>query len=538
MTELPAELLADALVAAGEAPALAVPPLPERLPAHAVLRYAIDDELVDVYRRVMRVMWFEHQAFGLRLRPEQVADRLRERYGREFDREWLEQRLSTLVGWGALERDHDAGLASSATDWRRNRWVYDISAAGQFTERLLAQLDELGEQYGRLEGDRLPAILDALRRLVTELDAEPPDGTALRTLLEHVFSQVAHLHEAALPFMRELGALIRSPERVDEQEFEARKGALLEHLQGFREDRRRWSADVLDTIDAVQDAGGVGRLVEAIVDAEEFVAMPGGASVVVQRARRTAELAERWDGVRAWFVGEGGSGSALKALDDHVVGAIRALLGIAERLIERSSQRVDRVRVLLALAGRAAAAPSGEPVAWVRGALAIRSPRHVGAPEADPGQVVDRGRTPWRDAPPAPVVTFLRRPGAAAPGRGRGTRVADLTDGRRRVLEARARERAELDELLRRFAARGTVRLSTLSDVDEREFTHLLRWIGRAYEAPAGSDGTRRAQSIDGRSAIVLRAPPDPLRERTILRAPHGRLDLPDYAIEVRARCA
>lgn len=92
-------------------------------------------------------------------------------------------------------------------------------------------------------------------------------------------------------------------------------------------------------------------------------------------------------------------------------------------------------------------------------------------------------------------------------------------------------------ELLRRFAARGTVRLSALAEVDEREFSHLLRWIGRAYETPVGADGTRRAQSIDGRSAIVLRAPADPLGERTILRAPHGRLDLPDYAIEVLARC-
>jgi hypothetical protein len=50
MVELPADLLADALEAAGEAPALIAPPPPERLPAHSVLRYAIDDELVDVYR--------------------------------------------------------------------------------------------------------------------------------------------------------------------------------------------------------------------------------------------------------------------------------------------------------------------------------------------------------------------------------------------------------------------------------------------------------------------------------------------------------
>lgn len=535
MAELPAGLLADALTAAGDPPPAPAPSPPERLGAHAVLRYAIDDEL-DVYRRVMRVMWLEHQAFGLRLRPEQVSDRLRERFGREVDRDWLEQRLSALVGWGALERDHDAGLASSAADWRRNRYVYDITAAGQLTEELLARLDALGEEHGRLEGDRLPAILDALRRLVAALDAEgSPDGTALRTLLEQVFGQVEQLHEAALSFMRSLGALIRRAEQVDEGEFEATKGALLEHLQGFRQDRRRWSADVLDGIDAVERAGAA-RLVEAIVDAEEFVAMPGGATVEAQHARRTAELTERWRGVRAWFVGDGAGGSAWKVLDDHVLDAIRAVLGIAERLIERRSQRVDRVHVLLALAGRAAAAPPGEAVAWVRAALAIRSPRHVAVPERDPDQVVDRGRTPWRDAPPAPVVAYLRRPGATAPGRGRGARLLDLEAGRRRVLESRARERVELEDLLRRFAGRGTVRLSALAEVDEREFAHLLRWIGRAYESSAAADGTRNALSIDGRAAIVLRAPPDPAAHRATLRAPHGRLDLPDYALEVRTR--
>src|SRR5918999_357849 len=291
MAELPAGLLADALAAAGDPPPAADAPPPERLPAHSVLRYAIDDDL-DVYRRVMRVMWLEHQAFGLRLRPEQVVDRLRERFGREVNRDWLEQRLAALVGWGALERDHDAGLATSAADWRRNRYVYDITAAGQLTEELLARLDALSEQHGRLGGDRLPALLDALRKLVLELEDGSP-GTALRTLLEQVFAQVGQLHEAALGFMRALGGLIRRAEQVDEREFEASKGALLEHLQGFRQDRRRWSADVLDAIDAVERAGAA-RLVEEIVDAEEFVAMPGGATIEVQRARRAAELGERW----------------------------------------------------------------------------------------------------------------------------------------------------------------------------------------------------------------------------------------------------
>ena len=75
-----------------------------------------------------------------------------------------------------------------------------------------------------------------------------------------------------------------------------------------------------------------------------------------------------------------------------------------------------------------------------------------------------------------------------------------------------------------------------LEQVDAHEFRHLLGWIGRAYEAPPGPDGTRRASSTDGRATIAIRQPDEPVRQRARLRAPHGTLDLPDFQIEVLGR--
>jgi hypothetical protein len=134
------------------------------------------------------------------------------------------------------------------------------------------------------------------------------------------------------------------------------------------------------------------------------------------------------------------------------------------------------------------------------------------------------------------VVAHLRVPGTRKPGGGRGAPIADLTEGRRRLEQRRVQERRELDELLARMSARGRIRLSMLKRVDAHEFRHLLAWIGRAYEAPPGPDGARRAGSTDGRATIVLRQPDDPGRDRTRLRAPHGTLDLPDFEIEVASR--
>ena len=534
--ELSAEIVADALALAGvgepSSPDRATQP-PERLGAHHVLRYATAEE-ADAYRRIMRVLYLEHQAFGLRLRPAQVAARLRERFELAADPEWLESRLEALDRWGAVARDHDWSLASTAAEWRRNRYTYDVTPAGRLTEELLAQLDALGEEIGRLDTARLPAIRDALAKLARELDAADPDGTRLRQLLESLLSEAEALHAGALAFMRSLGDLTRTVEQVGEDEFERGKGALLEHLQGFRQSRRQHSAEIIGLLDRIE-AAGIERLVARIVEAEQFVALPGGATVEAQRARRHADLLSRWRGLEAWFLGDG-AGSPWRTLNDQVLDAIRAVLAIAERLVERRSSRVDRAGALLALAGRVATAPSGEAPAWLRAAFGLRTPRHVGVPEADPDQIADRARTSWREAPPAPVVAHLRSPGTRKPGSGTGAPIANLVDGRRRLEARRARERAELEELLARMSARGPLSVSMLERVDEREFRYLLEWIGRAYEAPANADGTRRADSSDGRVTIALRPPHDPGRERTRLRAPHGTLELPDFHVEVLPR--
>ena len=138
----------------------------EPLRRHSVLRYASVEE-AESYRRIMRVLFLEHQAFGLRLRPTQVAERLAARYGRRMDPALLEDRLAQLVSWGAIEQEHDASLAASAQEWRRNRFTFDVTPAGRLTEELLARLDGLGREHAVLDGQRIPAIREALDRLAT-----------------------------------------------------------------------------------------------------------------------------------------------------------------------------------------------------------------------------------------------------------------------------------------------------------------------------------------------------------------------------------
>src|SRR5947209_7451309 len=153
-----------------------------------------------------------------------------------------------------------------------------LERAGGLTDELLARLDPLGEEIGRLATARLPAIRDALAKLAEQLAQGQPDGTQLRALFERVLAEVEALHAGALAFMRSLGDLMRTVEQVGEDEFERGKGALLEHLQGFKKSRMQHSAEILTLIERIEECGS-DELVGQIVGGEEFVALPGGASL-------------------------------------------------------------------------------------------------------------------------------------------------------------------------------------------------------------------------------------------------------------------
>ena len=151
-------------------------------------------------------------------------------------------------------------------------------------EELLARLDSLGEEIGRLDTARLPSIRDALATLTRELDRGEPDGTRLRELFERLLAEVEALHTGALTFMGSLGNLMQTVEQVEEDEFERGKGALLEHLQGFRKSRMPALGGDPGADRSNRSPRGSERLVATIVDAEEFVELPGGASIDEQRA--------------------------------------------------------------------------------------------------------------------------------------------------------------------------------------------------------------------------------------------------------------
>ncbi|MEJ7893157.1 MAG: TIGR02677 family protein [Solirubrobacteraceae bacterium] len=505
---------------------------PRELGPQPVLKYATVED-AELYRRIMRVLYLEHRHFGLRLNAEAVAERLREQFGPASDELAVAAKLDYLHSLGAVDREFDSALARTARELRRNRFTYDVTAAGKRVEQLLEELDQLADTVGSLDSGRLASIRDCLARLGTRLLEDAPDPTALKGELEQLLSHVERLHAQASDFMARLNRVVATSERIEEDEFDACKGVLLDHLQGFRLQLRRHAPEIEATLREV-DTRGAERMAEIIVAAEEFPALPGHTREQLM-VRRRAELIEQWRGVRRWFLGTGRRGSPWSALAEKVVDAIRAVLDIAQRIIDRRTDRADRSRACEHLARLAYDAPDPEAAQCVIAALGITHPRHVGVPEDDPDAVGAASQTPWSAAPAAAVQAHLRRPGARTPGTGRGAGVIDSAALRVRVRERSAAERRELSALLERLGGRGAIPLSALGALTGGEFRHVLHWIGRAFEIPADAAGVRHAESRDGRARVRL-VPPSDSSARARLRVPQGVLDAPDYGLEVQWR--
>ncbi len=501
------------------------------LPERREVGYAVGEH-AERYRRIMRVFHLNKtRDIGWQLSPAGVQRRLAAEFGAQLPDDVLERCLERLTGDGALVARADTRAVGSAAEWRRRRFVYDITPAGERVERLLGELDALGEELGELESGRLLAIRDALARIVAQLGAEQPDSPALADDLETVADAVAALRQGATDFMTQLQAFTAS-DRVTSGEFVAQQEVIVAYLQGFHRDLRRHAEPILRSIAQVEELG-VERLVELALSARALP--PAIGELTEEQVREQALRAEaaRWHAVRAWFGAEGSADAPWALLTGKLLDAIRTLIDTAERLIDRAAGRRDRAAAWDALARIVAGADERTATACLAVATGLRAPRHLSIPEADADQLARPGSTSWREAEPIAVAAHLRTPGSRASGAGSPARLTFNAALGERVRARQAAEHEHLRRLLDRLRAGERLHMSELHRLHPVELDHLLAILSRAFAHRRERDGTRRAVSADGRTRLRLVPPGD--GARTSIDAEHGRLDCPDYAIEVLA---
>ena len=490
----------------------------------------VDAPLAELYRRVMRVFMVNKRRFVVHLRPEDVAEALRQDGGPATTQEQVEGALKSLEEWRNLRADPDTSRVTTVEDFYRARFLYQLSREGEAAERALDLYErELGRR-GELQSVALEDIRVRLRALADLPDQ--PDSAVVHNLLLELISRLDSLAANAGAFMGGLQRTIDLQD-IDEEAFLAYKDRLIAYLERFVSELVVKHFAIATTLRAIAPER-VTRLLTLAAEREGSDAAPGDSQTApgdetAPIRQKLIEWRTRWSGLWSWFVGDRAHPCQADLLRTRARKAIPDLLATVSVLQERRAGRSDRSADFRALARWFAQTSTDEDAhrLW-RAAFGLATSRHLTAvSDAVPADVP--AATSWLDAPRVEVAARLRASGHYQ-RRGGPSKIVDRSADRERLAVQVAAERGEAEEARRRLATGRPTRLSDLGKLDRAEFPLFLQLLGEALAAgPPSADGEIRTRTADGSLEITL-VPADGFAE---IVTDEGVLRGPDHEITI-----
>jgi uncharacterized protein (TIGR02677 family) len=487
-----------------------------------------------LYRRVMLAFVAAKRRFVVHLRSEDVLAELI--HDAPAAPKAVTDALAQLVEWGNLRADPDTSRVTSVEDFHRARFLYQLTHAGEATERSLAVFDEQLGRRGALQAVALEDIATGLRALHgLTLEAEPDVGrTGL--LLRDLVRRCADLAENAQAFMGSLQRTIDLYE-LDAEAFRAYKDRLIEYLERFIKDLTGVGGEIAELLDQL-DPAGIDRLLGLVArrDAEDAAPGPG----VTEDFRAHAlegELAawhDRWLGLQQWFISSPEHPSQAKLLRARARKAIPDLLAVVAMLNERRAGRSDRTADFRELAVWFAQAPDEAAMhrLW-QATFGLYSSRHLTL-DADTAKArvakPVSPATPWHDAPALMISPRLRRTGSYE-RRGKPNRVIDRRAERRLLAERAAAEADQTAAARARLVSEHPIRLSDLGHLDPDAFSLFLALLGEALSARRPGEREIRTTTGDGSLEILLA--PLPGNTSVEIRTDAGAFRGPDHMLQI-----
>jgi len=497
-----------------------------------VFRY-VNAEKAPLYRAIMRLFVDAKQRFALHLKPEEVVSGLRDESVAPglacVEQVEAEAALTQLKEWGNLKAHADSAEVRTVQDFMRAHLLYQLSAEGEAAEGALAFYREQIEQPGELQVAALDDI-SALLSELTELLGQPTlDVQKVHTSCTALYARFDGLAARARQFMGSVQRAIDLQEG-DVQAFLAYKGKLIEYLERFIGELIVKSPLIASRIIAV-DGAGMTRALDAIVARDVSDALDSQATTE-ERIRR--EWTTKWEGLRAWFFGNGGEPSQSERLRSRARSAIPDLLAVVADLNARRVRRSDRAEDFRTLARWFAECETDEQahILW-RSAFCLTPSRHL---TIDAETLARRDETPvsprtsWLDADALLISPHLRAVGRIRRF-GRQPAIVDDSDAKRLLGNKLAEENRQLEEARRLIATGGLTRLSDFAVLPRGSFDLFLDCLGAALASQRDPAEPVVTTSSDG--SLRVRLEPIPAAPSVCLNTHDGAFRGRDCRIRI-----
>lgn len=515
-------------------PPTASEPLPGKMP---LVSYLVS-EYAPYYRLVLDVLLEEESVLGLHLATAEIDSRVRARINRSGaagDAPDTEDLLQRLYAWGNVDRIHNTHRKSTAEEYLRRDYLFQLTPEGAQVHQTLRQIDtELGET-GALQASMLPEVLNALHTLCNALDMSTSGGMKIDrrgafAALQRLIAGFSQLSDNAKRFVQGLHAVMENGDTLTEQVFIAYKDDVVLYLQTFVMELVRYSTPIANAIDVAEYR----RVRARFLELARLEAAPAlGMSQLEIAERDAARFEAQWNGLRSWVLGDTERPPITTALQDRAADAVSRIVAIVRKFNDARFRRIDRTTDLLVLAGWFAGTsdPLDRASLW-RNAFGMYSARHFGTPHDQSGDLDTRPNTSWWDSPPAPVEARLRKQGPQA-RTGRPPRLGDPRAAKRRLAQQRAAEQESRDRAVERLTQCTPTRISEFPVLTEEETDLFLELLRTVIVVTANKDGLQHAKTSDGRLSIVLCPGRPSNAAAAVLRTERGLIAMEDFEIDI-----
>ena len=356
-----------------------------------VFAYAVAEK-AGLYVALVDSLTSAKERFRLQLRPAEVA--------RELDGVTVEEvsdALDALYEWGNVTRFYDPAAPETLDQFYAKRFLYQLTDVGVAAHQGVRAVRRAGLDGGRLSGVLLPAIAEGLRAVQAEAGEEVLDPGRLYSLLLSLFASFAELAENAARYMDALAVEIGTI-TTDDSSFASYKQAVFRYLTEFVGRLTEATPEISASIRELD--ADMPRLLELAASSDQAPVREGEDDGV----RRS--LADRWSGVRDWFVAQGDEAPVSEALRLAMIDSINRILTALERLHERHLRRVSREADFTQLARWFSGMDDADAAALWDQAFGLYSSRHFGELAGD--EEVERNRSFWQAEPAEyPSMTTL-----------------------------------------------------------------------------------------------------------------------------------
>jgi len=469
------------------------------------------------YRTILRYFFHQHERMRDYIAPEEILAYMQGLPGfGGYGEEQLHQHLAQLVKWNNLMARQDMTNAKTIEEYKKKRFRYQCTPYTVEIERMLIQLEKIGENFqGSLERSQFDRLLQSLALMQKEigLPRRQPAEEYMR-MWEDIFRYFQTIRSNTADYIAYINSE-QTAQRMQTDAFLVYKNQFTAYLRDFIVSLQKTSLQIRQRLNelAPEDLEPFFRKL-----VEHRQSVPRLEDVSSSSDEWLTEYAEYWSSLRQWFLGSESRQSELDMLQWQTNEMIRRMSRHVQRIGERQQHFRSRKKDYLHLAEWFAECRHIEEAhklsAVVFGSMTVS---HLQLKEGGTDNI---HAEVWEEEPVGLVIKprTIRYREKTKPGAFRSN-VRKKQEQRALYLEERRQER----QLIEKYVDQGKITLSAVGKVEPFVRKVLLGWIGKSM--------ADEKQTVKTDYGLRVKVTLEPERKIT-LQAEDGNLVMPDAVFE------